>query len=107
MRQGFISRFRLEDAARLIDGDWDRMVTFYQYPKEHWVHLRTTNRIAVFAPQVANRSLEALQVGRERKGADLEDDAKKLAQPFLAGPQCSSTFVPCFASTAATSLANV
>jgi putative transposase len=23
--------------------DWDRMVTFYQFPKEHWKHLRTTN----------------------------------------------------------------
>jgi transposase-like protein len=23
--------------------DWDRMVTFYSFPKEHWTHLRTTN----------------------------------------------------------------
>ena len=23
--------------------DWDRMVTFYAFPKEHWIHLRTTN----------------------------------------------------------------
>jgi putative transposase len=23
--------------------DWDRMVTFYRFPKEHWKHLRTTN----------------------------------------------------------------
>jgi transposase-like protein len=23
--------------------DWERMVTFYQFPKEHWKHLRTTN----------------------------------------------------------------
>ena len=23
--------------------DWQRMVTFYQFPKEHWKHLRTTN----------------------------------------------------------------
>lgn len=23
--------------------DWDRMVTFYSFPKEHWPHLRTTN----------------------------------------------------------------
>ena len=23
--------------------DWDRMVTFYQFPQEHWKHLRTTN----------------------------------------------------------------
>lgn len=25
--------------------DWERMVTFYQFPKEHWIHLRTTNII--------------------------------------------------------------
>ncbi|HRB80746.1 MAG TPA: transposase [Nitrospira sp.] len=23
--------------------DWDRMVTFYSFPQEHWRHLRTTN----------------------------------------------------------------
>ena len=23
--------------------DWERMVTFYQFPREHWKHLRTTN----------------------------------------------------------------
>lgn len=23
--------------------DWQRMITFYQFPKEHWKHLRTTN----------------------------------------------------------------
>jgi putative transposase len=23
--------------------DWERMVSFYQFPKEHWKHLRTTN----------------------------------------------------------------
>jgi putative transposase len=33
------------DAAELIDKDWDRMVTFYEFPKEHWQHLRTTNPI--------------------------------------------------------------
>jgi putative transposase len=27
---------------RLAD-DWERLVTFYQFPREHWPHLRTTN----------------------------------------------------------------
>jgi putative transposase len=26
-----------------LERDWERMVTFYQFPKEHWKHLRTTN----------------------------------------------------------------
>jgi putative transposase len=30
-------------AARRLDDDWDRLVTFYAFPKEHWKHLRTTN----------------------------------------------------------------
>lgn len=29
--------------AHVLDPDWDRMVTFYRFPKEHWTHLRTTN----------------------------------------------------------------
>ncbi len=32
-----------ERASETLQRDWDRMVTFYQFPKEHWVHLRTTN----------------------------------------------------------------
>lgn len=30
-------------AAKVLDDDWERMVTFYSYPKEHWPHLRTSN----------------------------------------------------------------
>lgn len=32
-------------AARLLDEDWERMVTFYRFPQEHWAHLRTTNPV--------------------------------------------------------------
>lgn len=34
-----------EEAAVRIDVDWDRMVTFYKFPKDHWQHLRTTNPV--------------------------------------------------------------
>jgi putative transposase len=30
-------------AAETILRDWEDFVTFYHYPREHWVHLRTTN----------------------------------------------------------------
>lgn len=30
-------------AMQTLERDWERMVTFYDYPKEHWKHLRTTN----------------------------------------------------------------
>jgi len=34
-----------ENAGKLIDEDWERMVTFYSFPEEHWGHLRTTNPV--------------------------------------------------------------
>jgi transposase-like protein len=30
-------------AAETLVRDWERMVTFYRFPREHWKHLRTTN----------------------------------------------------------------
>jgi transposase-like protein len=30
-------------AVERLEDDWERLVTFYQFPREHWVHLRTTN----------------------------------------------------------------
>ena len=30
-------------AGRRLEDDWERLVTFYAFPKEHWKHLRTTN----------------------------------------------------------------
>ena len=30
-------------AAEILNNDWERMVTFYSFPKQHWVHIRTTN----------------------------------------------------------------
>ena len=30
-------------ASEALERDWERMVTFYDFPREHWQHLRTTN----------------------------------------------------------------
>jgi putative transposase len=32
-----------QSAKESLERDWERMVTFYQFPREHWKHLRTTN----------------------------------------------------------------
>ena len=45
LRQIPYAETRQEAAAALIDQDWDRMVTFYNYPKQQWQHLRTTNPV--------------------------------------------------------------
>ena len=44
-RDQFIRRYQKNypKAGETLLRDWDRMVTFYEFPKEHWVHLRTTN----------------------------------------------------------------
>jgi putative transposase len=44
-RDAFVSRYRKDfsKATEKLLSDWDRMVTFYSFPKEHWPHLRTTN----------------------------------------------------------------
>lgn len=45
-RDDFLAWCRKEGyraAGDTLVRDWDRMVTFYQFPEEHWKHLRTTN----------------------------------------------------------------
>jgi len=45
-RDDFLAWCRKEShraAGETLGRDWDRMVTFYQFPTEHWKHLRTTN----------------------------------------------------------------
>ena len=32
-------------ASETLERDWDRMTTFYDFPKEHWGHLKTTNPV--------------------------------------------------------------
>ena len=34
-----------QTAAETLERDWERMMTFYQFPREHWQHLRTTNPV--------------------------------------------------------------
>jgi transposase-like protein len=37
-------------AADTLQRDWADFVTFYHYPREHWVHLRTSNPVeSIFA----------------------------------------------------------
>ena len=45
LRDAFVSRYRqhYSKATDKLLADWDRMVTFYSFPKEHWPHLRTSN----------------------------------------------------------------
>src|SRR5262245_42725334 len=45
LRANFTQRYRklAPKAVERLADDWERLVTFYQFPREHWPHLRTTN----------------------------------------------------------------
>ena len=49
----------LADVADLPDHDWERLVTFYRFPKAHWKHLRTTNVVESPFAAVALRTTAA------------------------------------------------
>lgn len=44
-RDAFAKRYRrwYPQAVAALEADWERMVAFYAFPREHWKHLRTTN----------------------------------------------------------------
>jgi putative transposase len=44
-RDAFVKRYQnsYSKAAETLVRDWERMITFYRFPKEHWPHLRTSN----------------------------------------------------------------
>lgn len=45
LRDRFIRRFGVDypKAVETLKRDWDRMIAFYDFPKEHWIHIRTSN----------------------------------------------------------------
>ena len=46
-RDKFAARYkdRYPKAVATLERDWERMVTFYDFPQQHWRHLRTTNPV--------------------------------------------------------------
>lgn len=54
--QKWCERNGMTEAAKLLDRDWERMITFYRFPKEHWPHLRTTNIVESPFAQVRLRT---------------------------------------------------
>jgi transposase-like protein len=47
LRDRFVDSYGADHpaAAETLLRDWERMVTFYDFPREHWKHLRTTNPV--------------------------------------------------------------
>ena len=51
-------------AAETVLRDWEAFVTFYHYPREHWIHLRTTNPLESIFSGVRLRTNAAKRLRR-------------------------------------------
>ncbi len=48
LRDEYCAQLRAQgqaNAADCLERDWDAMVAFYDFPEEHWMHLKTSNPI--------------------------------------------------------------
>jgi putative transposase len=59
---------RYPKAVKTLTKDQDRMLTFFDFPKEHWVHLRTTNPIESAFSTVKARTKVTKGAGSRKAG---------------------------------------
>ena len=61
LRADFTTRYRqvAPKAVERLADDWERVVTFYQFPQAHWPHLRTLNVVVSPLPTVRLRPTAA------------------------------------------------
>jgi transposase-like protein len=67
LRDRYVADLRAADqhpAAETVLRDWEKFVTFYHYPKEHWIHLRTTNPLESIFGGVRGRTDAARRLRR-------------------------------------------
>ena len=73
LRGQFMSRYQAlaPKAVERLTDDWERLVTFYQFPHEHWVHLRTTNIVESPFATVRLRTTAAKRFKKVENGTAL------------------------------------
>jgi len=59
---------RYSKAVETLTKDQDRMLTFYDFPAEHWLHLRTTNPIESSFATVKSRTRKTKGAGSRKAG---------------------------------------
>ena len=67
LRDHYVADLRAADqhsAAETVLREWEEFVTFYRYPREHWIHLRTTNPLESIFGGVRLRSNAAKRLRR-------------------------------------------
>lgn len=72
-------------AAATVLRDWEDFVTFYDFPQEHWLHLRTTNAIESVFSGVRLRTNVAKRMGKRENALYLVFKlVKRLGQNWRA-----------------------
>jgi putative transposase len=79
--QAWATKKGVAAAGRRLDDDWERLVTFYAFPKEHWKHLRTTN--VVESPFAAVR----LRTGAAKRFKKVENATALIWKTLLVAEQ--------------------
>ena len=79
--QAWATKKGVAAAVRRLDEDWDRLMTFYAFPKEHWKHLRTTN--VVESPFAAVR----LRTGAAKRFKKVENATAIIWKTLLVAEQ--------------------
>lgn len=73
LRAQFSHRYRTRapKAVERLAHDWERLVTFYQFPRAHWRHLRTTNVVESPFAAIRLRTTAAKRYKRVESGTTL------------------------------------
>ena len=79
--QAWATRKGVPAAAQRLAEDWERLVTFYAFPKAHWKHLRTSN--VVESPFAAVR----LRTGAAKRFKKVENATAVIWKTLLVAEQ--------------------
>jgi putative transposase len=73
LRDQFATRYHAvaPKAVERLHDDWERLVTLYQFPQAHWVHLRTTNIVESPFATVRLRTTAAKRFKKVENGTAL------------------------------------
>lgn len=81
-KERFIQDFQAKypKAVSSLERDWECMLTLYDFPAEHWIHLRTTNPIESTFSTVKNRTRTTRGAGSRKAGLAMAFKLLKMAE---------------------------
>jgi transposase-like protein len=91
----FIESYQVkyEKAAECLNKDRDALLTFYDFPAEHWKHLRTTNPIESTFATVRHRTIRSkgcLSNGTALAMASSSKQHRKAGDASMATTSCQN-----------------